>query len=116
LAEKGTGNVQLNPGKNGGWQGGSPGAPARPPKAGIWRVPNLHLMSFTRVFDKNLLPGVTGLRTWLEIFIFIFIFSIHFVSKIQIKLIWEFFFTIILIHITHNSIYENAIKVNNFHL
>ncbi len=31
LAEKGAGNVQLNPGKNGGRRGGSPGAPARPP-------------------------------------------------------------------------------------
>lgn len=49
------------------------GRPVRPPahlpaQAGIWRVPNLHLMSLRRVLDKKLLPGVTGLRTWLEIF------------------------------------------------
>jgi hypothetical protein len=43
------------------------GRPVRPPahlpaQAGIWRVPNLHLMSLRRVFDKKLLPR----GKWLE--------------------------------------------------
>jgi hypothetical protein len=45
-------------------------------------------MSFRRVFDKNFLPGETGLRTWLEIFIFIFIFSIHFICGEKKRLYW----------------------------